>query len=80
MQVTINLTDEQVDEVLVRGLQDGFKINLEFKDEPNYYELNQAFMTLLAYYMGDKAFDKFIKPFNKGKQNAKRLVDAHNGL
>jgi DNA-binding GntR family transcriptional regulator len=80
MQVQINLNDEQVDEVLVRGLQDGFKINLEFQDEPNYYELNQAFRTLLAYYMGDKAFDKFIKPFNRSNQNAKRLTDAHNGL
>ncbi len=80
MQVPINLTDDQVDEILVVGLQDGFKVNLEFQDEPNYYELNQAFRTLLAYYMGDKEFDKFIKPFNRNKQNAKRLTDAHNGL
>lgn len=80
MQVPINLTDDQVDEILVVGLQDGFKVNLEFEDEPNYYELNQAFRTLLAYYMGDKEFDKFIKPFNRNKQNAKRLTDAYNGL
>lgn len=80
MQVPINLTDDQVDEILVVGLQDGFKVNLEFQDEHNYYELNQAFRTLLAYYMGDKEFDKFIKPFNRNKQNAKRLTDAHNGL
>lgn len=80
MQVPINLTDDQVDEILVVGLQDGFKVNLEFPDEHNYYELHQAFMTLLAYYMGDKDFDKFIKPYIKGKQNAKRLTDAYNGL
>ena len=80
MQVPINLTDDQVDEILVVGLQDGFKVNLEFQDEPNYYEINQAFRTLLAYYMGDKDFDKFIKPFNKRNQNAKRLTDAYNGL
>jgi ribulose bisphosphate carboxylase small subunit len=80
MRVSIELDDEQVDEILVEGLQSGHKINLEFKDEPNFYEVNQAFRTLLAYYMGEKAFDKYIKPFNNGKQNAKRLVDAHNGL
>lgn len=80
MQVPIKLTDEQVDDILVEGLKSGFKINLEFQDEPNYYELNQAFRTLLAYYMGEKHFDIFIKPYNKKKQNAKRLADAHNGL
>lgn len=80
MQVLIELTDDQVDEVLVEGLKDGFRTNLEFPEEPNYYEINQAFRTLLAYYMGDKEFNKYIKPFNKIKQNAKRLVDAHNGL
>jgi hypothetical protein len=79
MQVLIELTDDQVDEVLVEGLKDGFQVNLEFKDEPNYYEINQAFRTLLAYYMGDKEFNKYIKPFNK-QYNTKRLVEANNGL
>ena len=79
MQVTISLEDDQVDEVLVQGLQHGFKTNLHFPEEPNYYEVNQAFRTLLAYYMTDKEFDKFIKPFNK-KYDAKRLVEANNGL
>ena len=80
MQVQINLTHEQVDEILVEGLKDGFQVNLNFKDEENYYEINQAFRTLLAYYMGDRAFDEFIKPYNKKKYNAKRLVEANNGL
>jgi hypothetical protein len=80
MRVSIELNDKQVDDILVEGLQSGHQINLEFKDEPNFYEINQAFRTLLAYYMGEKAFEKYIKPFNKGKQNAKLLVDAYNGL
>jgi hypothetical protein len=80
MQVTINLTHEQVDDILLDGLKDGFRGNLEYADEPNYYEINQAFRTLLAYYMTEKEFNNFIKPYTKGKQNAKRLVDAHNGL
>jgi tRNA U38,U39,U40 pseudouridine synthase TruA len=80
MQVQINLNDDQVDEVLLHGLKDGFRINLEFKEEPNFYEINQAFRTLLEYYMGTKAFDAFIKHYNKKKYNTKRLVEANNGL
>ena len=79
MQVSIELTDDQVDEILVEGLKDGFWVNLNFKDEPNYYEINQAFMTLLAYYMGDKAYDKFIKHYVKGSKS-KKLVEAYGGL
>ena len=79
MQVQIELTDYQVDAIFVEGLKDGFKVNLEFPEEPNYYEVNQAFRTLLAYYMTEKEFDKFIKPFNK-KYDSKRLVEANNGL
>ena len=80
MQVQIKLTDDQVDDILVEGLKDGHRVNLEFPEEPNYYEINQAFRTLLAYYMTEKEFNKYIKPFNKRNQNAKRLTDAHNGL
>jgi hypothetical protein len=80
MQVTINLTDDQVDEVLLHGLKDGFRINLEFKDESNFYEINQAFRTLLEYYMGEKEFNKFIKHYQKKIYDSKRLVEANNGL
>ena len=54
MRVTIRLIDEQIDEVLIHGLKEGFETNLEFPEEPNYYEINQAFRTLLNYYMGDR--------------------------
>ena len=79
MQVQIELTDEQADEVLLDALKQGFETNLQFPDEPNYYEINQSFRTLLAYYMTEKEFDKYIKPFNK-KYDAKRLAEANNGL
>ena len=79
MQVQIELTDEQADEVLLDALKQGFETNLQFPDEPNYYEINQSFRTLLAYYMTEKEFDKYIKPFNK-KYDSKRLVEANNGL
>ena len=79
MQLPIELTDEQVDDILVEGLKSGFQINLSFREEPNFYEINQAFRTLLAYYMGDKEYNKYIRPFNK-VNTAKKLAEAYNGL
>ena len=43
MQVQIELTEDQVDEILLEGLKDGHRVNLEYPEEPNYYEINQAF-------------------------------------
>ena len=82
MQVLIDLNDDQADEVLVESLKSGYKINLNFPDEPNFYEINQAFKTLLAYYMGDKEYAKYMHKMAKVRKNnnTKRLVDAHNGL
>ena len=82
MQVQIKLTDEQVDDILVEGLQKGYEVNKTFPDEPNYYEIDQAFKTLLAYYMGDANYAKYAhdRAKNHKTNNAKRLTDAHNGL
>jgi len=82
MQVIIELNDEQADEVLVEGLKSGYAINLNFPDEPNYYEISQAFRTLLAYYMGDKECAKYLHARAKVRKtyNSKRLVEANNGL
>jgi UTP-glucose-1-phosphate uridylyltransferase len=80
MQVLIDLTDDNMDDILVEGLKRGFETMRNFPEEPNYHEINQAFMTLLGYYMLEKDFNKYIKPFIKGNNNAKRLTDAHNGL
>jgi hypothetical protein len=82
MRVQIKLTDEQVDDILVEGLKSGYEINKTFPDEPNYYEIDQAFKTLLAYYMGDANYAKYAHDMAKGrkKNNAKRISDAYNGL
>ena len=82
MQVLIDLNDDQADEVLVESLKSGYKVNLNFPDEPNFYEISQAFRTLLAYYMGDKEFAKYMHKRAKVRKNynAKRLVEAENGL
>ena len=82
MQVLIELNDDQADEVLVEALKSGYQVNLNFPDEPNFYEINQSFKTLLAYYMGDKEYAKYMHKMAKVRKNynAKRLVEAENGL
>jgi hypothetical protein len=82
MQVLIDLNDDQADEVLVEALKSGYQVNLNFPDEPNFYEISQAFRTLLAYYMGDKEFAKYMHKRAKVRKtyNAKRLAEANNGL
>ena len=82
MQVLIDLNDEQTDEVLVEALKSGYKINLNFPEEPNFYEISQAFRTLLTYYMGDKECAKYLHAMAKVRKNPKalRLVEAESGL
>lgn len=82
MQVLIDLNDEQTDEVLVEALKSGYAINLNFPDEPNFYEISQAFRTLLAYYMSDKEYAKYMHKMAKVRKpyNTKRLIEANNGL
>ena len=82
MQVQIELNDDQADEVLIESLKSGYKINLNFPEETNFYEISQAFRTLLAYYMGDKECAKYLHSMAKVRKNydAKRLVEANNGL
>ena len=48
MQVIIDLNDDQADVVLVEALKSGYQVNLNFPEEPNFYEISQAFRTLLA--------------------------------
>ena len=79
MQVLIDLTDDDMDKILVEGLKRGFEVNRNFAKEPNYHEVNQAFMTLLNYYMLEKDYNKYIKPFNKNN-TAKKLAEAYGGL
>lgn len=82
MQVLIELNDDQADEVLIEALKSGYQINLDFPDEPNFYDVSQAFKTLLTYYMGDKECAKYLHARAKLRKNPKalRLVEAENGL
>ena len=80
MQVQVKLTDDQVDEIMVGGLQKGYEIHKTFPNEPNYYEIDQAFKTLLAYYMGDANYDRYTQDKANKLYNTQRLVDAYNGL
>lgn len=82
MQVPIKLTDEQVDDILVKALQKGYETHKTLPDEPNHYEIDQAFKTLLAYYMGDAKYAKYAHDRAKTNKtyNSKRLTDAYNGL
>ena len=82
MQVLIDLNDDQADEVLVESLKSGYQVNLNFPEEKNFYEISQAFRTLLAYYMGDKECAKYLHARAKLRKNPKalRLVEAENGL
>jgi hypothetical protein len=82
MQVLIDLNDDQADEVLVEALKSGYAVNLNFPEEKNFYEISQAFRTLLTYYMGDKECAKYLHAKAKVRKNPKalRLVEAENGL
>ena len=82
MQVLIELNDDQADEVLIESLKSGYAVNLNFPEETNFYEISQAFRTLLAYYMGDKECAKYLHARAKVRKtyNSKRLVEASNGL
>lgn len=83
MRVQIELTDEQVDAILVNGLKDGFRINNEFKGEPEYEKLNNAFLTLIKYYLTESELEEFVKniPNKKDRtQSAILLAEAYNGL
>ena len=62
MQVLLELDGDQIEQVTKEGLMRGFESNRNFPEEQNYYEVNQAFMTLLSYYMLEKDFNKYIKP------------------
>jgi hypothetical protein len=82
MQVLIDLNDDQADEVLVEALKSGYVVNLNFPEEKNFYEISQAFRTLLTYYMGDKECAKYLHARAKVRKtyNSKRLIEANNGL
>ena len=82
MQVPIELTEDQIDDVMVQGLKSGYEVNLNFKEEPDHELLNTSFLVLLNHYMTESDYKNYMKTFSKERQkyNAKRLADAYGGL
>jgi hypothetical protein len=91
MQVSIKLDDDQVESILVEGLKKSYAVNLTFPNEPDFEELNKAFMVLLPYFMGENKAKKFVDKATKEskyvldqdailRKYGKVLAEAYNGL
>ena len=81
MQVLIELDDDQIESVVVEGLKRNYEIHLNMH-ENNEHHIHEAFQILLAYFMTEKEYRKYAHNLAKvtQKYNAKRLVEANNGL
>lgn len=81
MQVLIELDDDQIESVLIDGLKRNYETHLSLR-EPEDFHVHEAFQIMLAYFMADKDYAKYMKGLKNvhEKYNAKRLTDAHNGL
>lgn len=81
MQVLIELDDDQVESILVEGLKKNYEIHLNMH-EGNEHHIHEAFHIMLAYFMTEKDFAKYMKGLKSvhKKYSAKLLADAHNGL
>ncbi len=81
MQVLIELDDDQIEQVTCDGLKRAYETHLSLR-EPEDHHIHEAFQILLAYFMTEKEFRKYSHGLAKltQKYNAKRLVEANNGL
>ena len=81
MQVLLELDDDQIEQVTLDGLKRAYETHLSLR-EPEDHHIHEAFQIMLAYYMTEKEYAKYMHGLAKvhKKYNAKRLTDAHNGL
>ena len=81
MQVLLELDDDQIEDVVVAGLKRNYEIHLNMR-EPEDHHIHEAFQIMLAYFMTEKEYAKYMHGLAKVLKtyNAKRLADAHNGL
>jgi hypothetical protein len=81
MQVLIELDDDQLEEVTIDGLKRAYECHLSMR-EPEDHHIHEALQIMLAYFMTEKEYAKYMHGLAKvlKKYNAKRLADAHNGL
>ena len=81
MQVLIELTGDQLEQVTKEGLMKSYETHLSLR-EPEDHHIHEAFQIMLAYFMTEKDYAKYMHGLAKvhKQYNAKRLTDAHNGL
>jgi hypothetical protein len=81
MQVLIELDDDQIEDVLVSGLKRNYEIHLNMR-EPEDHHVHEAFQIMLAYFMSERDYEKYMKGLSPlhNKYSAKRLAEANNGL
>jgi regulatory protein YycH of two-component signal transduction system YycFG len=80
MQVLIELTGDQLEQVTKEGLMKSYETHLSLR-EPEDHHIHEAFQIMLAYFMTDKEYRKYAHGLAKvtQKYNAKRLAEANNG-
>jgi len=81
MQVQLDLDDDQVESILVEGLKSNYLVHLNMH-EGDEHHIHEAFQIMLAYFMKEKEYEKYMKSMSvhHNNYNAKRLAEAHNGL
>jgi hypothetical protein len=81
MQVLLELDGDQIEQVTKEGLMQAYETHLSLR-EPEDHHIHEAFQILLAYFMTEKEYSKYIHGLAKvhKKYNAQRLAEANNGL
>jgi molybdopterin-guanine dinucleotide biosynthesis protein len=81
MQVLLELDDDQIESVLVEGLKRNYEVHLQMHED-NEHHIHEAFHIMMAYFMSEKDYAKYMHGLAKvhKKYNAKRLAEANNGL
>ena len=66
---------------IIHSLKKNYEIHLNMH-EGNEHHIHEAFQIMLAYFMTEKEYAKYMHGLAKVLKtyNAKRLADAHNGL
>lgn len=81
MQVLLELDGDQIEQVTKEGLMQAYETHLSLR-EPEDHHIHEAFQIMLAYFMTEKEYAKYMHGLAKVRKtyNAKRIADAHNGL
>lgn len=84
MEVKLNLNYELLEPIVVAVLKEQYELLLKTAPlgfDDSEMELSGSYKLVLQDFMGHHEFQKYAHDMAKKKKgNAKRLVDAHNGL